>query len=226
KGRRGQTKLTDAALTCAVKADTIQAYGRKYSMTHCLWINSEIFLLCTNPKVNVYSKEHWISALSIEDGVKTELFEFIPELNWKLMTYEGFGGDIHKGINGVCSEMVSDIKGCAAAICGLQADWFVRGYAWEKQTECRDLLVNPRGTYTKFAPFLFLNDKNGDITAFLKTAVLVNVLGVALFGKSFLSKSYAPGPKTKGKLWELRHTTPGMVAAAAVVVSFPAFRIL
>lgn len=94
KGRRGQTKLTDAALTCAVKADTIQAYGRKYSMTHCLWINSEIFLLCTNPKVNVYSKEHWISALSIEDGVKTELFEFIPELNWKLMTYEGFGGDI------------------------------------------------------------------------------------------------------------------------------------
>lgn len=80
-----------------------------------------------------------------------------------------------KGINGVCSEMVSDIKGCAAAIYGLQADWFVRGYAWEKQTECRDLLVNPRGTYTKFAPFLFLNDKNGDITAFLKTAVLVNV---------------------------------------------------
>jgi len=71
--------------------------------------------------------------------------------------------------------MVSDIKGCCAAIFGLQADWFVRGYAREKQTGCWDLLVNPHGAYTKFAPFLFPSDKNGDLSAFLKTAVLANV---------------------------------------------------
>lgn len=94
KGRRGWAKLTDAALAHAVKADTVWAYGRKYSMMHCLWINTEIFLLRSNPKINLYSKEHWVSALSIEDGVKTELFAFIPESDWKLMTYEGFGGDI------------------------------------------------------------------------------------------------------------------------------------
>ena len=94
KGHRGRANLTDATLAHTVKADAVRAYGRKYSMTHCLWINSEIFPLRSNPKINLYSKEHWISALSIEDGVRTELFEFIPQSDWKLMAYETFGGDV------------------------------------------------------------------------------------------------------------------------------------
>ncbi|KAG2069875.1 hypothetical protein BDR04DRAFT_1118813 [Suillus decipiens] len=52
---------------------------------------------------------------------------------------------------------------------------------------------------------------------FLKIAKLVWVLKVALFGKPSLSATYAPTPKTKGKLWQLWNTTPGMIDAAAVI---------
>ncbi|KAF8547156.1 hypothetical protein OG21DRAFT_1490468 [Imleria badia] len=76
------------------------------------------------------------------------------------------------------------------------------------------------GKYMKFAPVLFSDPKNLNLTMFLKSATLVKILKVALFGKLSLSQSYAPGPKTKGKIWELRHTTPGMIAAVAVVCVF------
>jgi hypothetical protein len=77
KGRK-RRNLTPNDLAVAAKEDTIQALGRKYSITHCLWINVEIFPLCTCPVIDLNSKERWISRVAIEDGVKAELFQFIP----------------------------------------------------------------------------------------------------------------------------------------------------
>ncbi|KAG1901608.1 uncharacterized protein F5891DRAFT_1187479 [Suillus fuscotomentosus] len=82
------------------------------------------------------------------------------------------------------------------------------------------MLVNPHGEYTKFAPILFLHPEHPNKDKFLKTAKLVRVLKVALFGKSSLSATYAPALKTKAKLWQLQNTTLGMIAAAAVVAIF------
>ncbi|KAG2155309.1 uncharacterized protein EDB93DRAFT_1247794 [Suillus bovinus] len=82
------------------------------------------------------------------------------------------------------------------------------------------MLVNPHGEYTKFAPVLFLHPEHPNKDKFLKMAKFVRVLKVALFGKSSLSATYAPAPKTKAKLWQLQNTTPGMIAAAAVLAIF------
>ncbi|KAG1898709.1 uncharacterized protein F5891DRAFT_1190494 [Suillus fuscotomentosus] len=140
-------------------------------------------------------REHWLSPQSIEDGVKAELFKFIPEIDHELMGYKNFAPHFAKGVSGIRSEMVSDVKSCAGAIFGLKSEFF-------------------------FAPVLFLHPERPNKDEFLKTAKLVRVLKVALFGKSSLSATYALAPKTKGKLWQLRNTTPGMIAAAAVVAIF------
>ncbi|KAG1894662.1 uncharacterized protein F5891DRAFT_1175948 [Suillus fuscotomentosus] len=174
KGRRGKN-LTAKDLALSAKEDTIRAHGRKYSMTHCLWINAGIFPLHVPPNIELFGSERWLSPQSIEDGVKAELFKFIPEIDHELMGYKNFAPHFAKGVSGIRSEMVSDVKSCAER-------------------------------------------PNKD--EFLKTAKLVRVLKVALFGKSSLSATYAPAPKTKGKLWQLWNTTPGMIAAAAVVAIF------
>ncbi|KAG1885302.1 uncharacterized protein F5891DRAFT_1202031 [Suillus fuscotomentosus] len=219
KGRRGKN-LTAKDLALSAKEDTIRAHGRKYSMTHCLWINAGIFPLRVPPNIELFGSERWLSPQSIEDGVKAELFKFIPEIDHELMGYKNFAPHFAKGVSGIRSEMVSDIKSCAGAIFRLKSEFFVRGYPRDTQPECRTLLVNPHGEYTKFAPVLFLHPERPNKDEFLKTAKLVRVLKVALFGKSSLSATYAPAPKTKGKLWQLRNTTPGMIAAAAVVAIF------
>ncbi|KAG1899029.1 uncharacterized protein F5891DRAFT_1190207 [Suillus fuscotomentosus] len=219
KGRRGKN-LTAKDLALSAKEDTIRAHGRKYSMTHCLWINARIFPLRVPPNIELFGSERWLSPQSIEDGVKAELFKFIPEIDHELMGYKNFAPHFAKGVSGIRSEMVSDVKSCAGAIFRLKSEFFVRGYPRDTQPECRTLLVNPHGEYTKFAPVLFLHPERPNKDEFLETAKLVRVLKVALFGKSSLSATYAPAPKTKGKLWQLRNTTPGMIAAAAVVAIF------
>ncbi|KAG1775240.1 hypothetical protein EV702DRAFT_1199561 [Suillus placidus] len=174
---------------------------------HCLWINAEIFPLRVPPNIKLFGSERWLSPQSIEDGVQAELFKFIPEIDLELMGYKNFAPHFAKGVSGIRSEMVSDVKSCA-------------GYPRDTQPECRALLVNPYGKYTKFAPVLFLHPECPNKDEFLKTAKLVRVLKIALFGKSSLSTTYAPAPKTKGKLWQLQNTTPDMIAAAAVVAIF------
>ncbi|KAG2063862.1 hypothetical protein BDR04DRAFT_1185501 [Suillus decipiens] len=184
KGQWGKN-LTAKDLALSAKEDIIWAHGCKYSMMHCLWINTGIFPL-----------EHWLSPQSIEDGVKAKLFKFIPEIDYELMGYKTFALHFAKGVSGIHSEMVSDVKSCA-------------GYPCDTQPECRTLLVNPHSKYTKFVLVLFLHPERPNKDEFLKTAKLVWVLKVALFGKSSLSATYAPALKTKGKLWQLWNTTPG-----------------
>ncbi|KAG2350216.1 hypothetical protein BDR05DRAFT_942722 [Suillus weaverae] len=173
KGRQWKN-LTAKDLALSAKEDITWAHRCKYSMMHCLWINAEIFPLRVPPNIKLFGSERWLSPQSIEDGIKAELFKFIPEINLELMGYKNFALHFAKGVSSIRSEMVSDVKSCAE---------------------------HPN------------KDK------FLKTAKLVWVLKVALFRKSSLSTTHAPAPKTKGKLWQLRNTILGMIAAAAVVAT-------
>ena len=92
KGRKAKVgNLSNKELSVALKEETIRTYGRKYSATYCLWIPSGIFPLRKNPEIDLHSAERWLSPLSIEDGVKTELFEFLQKQDHSLMTHEGFG---------------------------------------------------------------------------------------------------------------------------------------
>ncbi|KAG2351389.1 hypothetical protein BDR07DRAFT_1501597 [Suillus spraguei] len=182
---RWQKNLTAKDLALSAKEDTIRAHGHKYSMTHCLWINAEIFFLC-----------------SIEDGITAKLFKFISEIDLELMGYKNFTPHFAKGVSGIHSEMVSDIKSCTGAIFRLNSEFLFEA------------------TLTIPSQILFLHPEHPNKDEFLKTAKLVRVLKVALFRKSSLSTTYAPAPKTKGKLWQLWNTTPGMIAAAAVVAIF------
>ena len=86
--------MTDKELALALKVDSVRFYGRKYSVTHCLWINGEIFPLSVNPGIDLNSEERWLSARAIEDGIKTELFAFIPRADWPLMGHKNFGSDV------------------------------------------------------------------------------------------------------------------------------------
>ncbi|KIK97227.1 hypothetical protein PAXRUDRAFT_10315 [Paxillus rubicundulus Ve08.2h10] len=61
---------------------------------YCLWINVNIFPLTKNPGVHLLGAEHWLSPLSIKDGIKTELFNFIPKEQYMLMTHKDFGESI------------------------------------------------------------------------------------------------------------------------------------
>jgi hypothetical protein len=59
-------------------------------MKHCLWINTGIFPLCVPSNIELFGSEHWLLPQSIEDGVKVELFKFIPEIDHELMGYKNF----------------------------------------------------------------------------------------------------------------------------------------
>jgi hypothetical protein len=77
----------------------------------------------------------------------------------------------------VHSESVSEVKNLAPAIFKLNPDLFAQGYPWQESGECRALLVNGKGLYTKFAPILYLDPKNVSANSqdFLKTVVLIKV---------------------------------------------------
>jgi hypothetical protein len=81
-------------LALAAKESAVKAHGRKYSITHCLWIDVHIFPLLRRPTINLSSKERWLSPLAIEDGVKVELFQFIPETDHGLMSHKDFGSPV------------------------------------------------------------------------------------------------------------------------------------
>ncbi|KAG1777965.1 hypothetical protein EV702DRAFT_1196766 [Suillus placidus] len=219
KGRK--TKLTNKDLALAAKEDIIKNYGRKFSVTHCLWVETTIFpLRAPPPNIDLTSKERWLSPMSIQDGVKAELFCFILPADHGMMAHKNCGSHFVKGINSVCTEMVSDVKSCAAAIFNLDAKFFIRGYARDSEPACRTLLLNPQGAYTKFAPVLFPRPEHLFRDDFLKTSKLVYILKASLFGRSSLAANAPPTPKTKAKIWELRCVTPGLIAAAAVVAIF------
>ncbi|KAI6103979.1 hypothetical protein EDD16DRAFT_1519668 [Pisolithus croceorrhizus] len=44
-----------------------------------------------NPKINLYAAEHWASLLAIKDGMKTEVFKYIPKEDQSLMAHKDFG---------------------------------------------------------------------------------------------------------------------------------------
>ncbi|KAF9232811.1 hypothetical protein BU15DRAFT_67128 [Melanogaster broomeanus] len=194
--------LSDQELSVALQADAIRAFGRKTL--------GSIFL----------RPERWLSPLSIEDGVKTELFNFVPEEQHTLMAHKEFGESFATGVQCVRSEMANDIKSIGGAVFGLPAEFFIRGYQRFASPECRALLLSPREKYTKFAPVLFPGGEILNKGDFLKSATLVKVLKAAFFGKSSLGGTQAPGPKAKAKLWGWRDTSPGMIAAAAVIAIF------
>ncbi|KIK92052.1 hypothetical protein PAXRUDRAFT_148144, partial [Paxillus rubicundulus Ve08.2h10] len=221
KNHRGQkgTALSNNDLALALQEDTIQTYGHKYSMTHSLWINTEIFSLHNNPGTNLTGSEHWVSQLTMEDSLKTELFRFIPDTHHVLMTHKHFGDHFGTGVSGVHSEMVSDDKACAAVIFGLDAQFFVGGYDHFSEPACCALILSPMNMYMKFAPILFPDVDATKLDTMLKLAKLVWVLKVSLFGKASLSSSFVPALKVKAKIWELRETSARMVAAAAIVIS-------
>ena len=134
--------------------------------------------------------------------------------------------------------MASDIKAMGGAVYKLPSEIFLRTHNRFDDPRCRNLLLSPTGKYTKFAPCLFPQPGDMVNSDFLKTAVLVEecitspftlndyltsyeqALHAAFFGKSSVGGgSKAPGPKCKAKLWGLRDTSAGMIAAAAVMVS-------
>ncbi|OJA17452.1 hypothetical protein AZE42_14162, partial [Rhizopogon vesiculosus] len=81
-------------LALAAKESVVKTHGRKYSITHCLWIDVHIFPLLQCPTIDLSSKECWLSPLAIEDGVKAELFQFIPETDCGLMSHKDFGSPV------------------------------------------------------------------------------------------------------------------------------------
>ncbi|KAG1861757.1 hypothetical protein DFJ58DRAFT_725600 [Suillus subalutaceus] len=174
---QGWKKLTANKLALAVKQDAIKSHGHKYSMTHCLWIDTNLFPLHMYPNIDLSSKECLLSPLAIKDGVNTELFLFIPQTDHELMNYKNFGSSFAKGINSIRSEMVSDVKSCAGA-----------------------LLMNPSGAYTKFAPVLFPNPENPSSQTCLKTAKLIQVHFESLnFWQEFTIFQINPSWKNEGK---------------------------
>jgi hypothetical protein len=79
------------------------------------------------------------------------------------------------GVTNVRSEMVSDVKSCAAAIFGLNPTFFSRGYQRFTEPACRAFLVGPNDKYMKYAPVLFPRPDDLKPEDFLKTAKLVRV---------------------------------------------------
>ncbi|KAG1834041.1 hypothetical protein DFJ58DRAFT_735918 [Suillus subalutaceus] len=134
------------------------------------------FPLRARPDIDINSKKRWLSPLSIEDGVKAELFLFVPEADRETMNHKLFGSHFAKGVGNVHSKMVSDIKTCARAIFGLNPEFFLRGYDQGMQEECRILIRSPHGSYTKFAPVLFPCPNSLLPNNFLKSAVLVKAI--------------------------------------------------
>ncbi|KAG8221459.1 hypothetical protein J3R82DRAFT_1665 [Butyriboletus roseoflavus] len=136
------------------------------------------------------------------------------------MAHKTFGNLFCAGVQTICSESVSDVKGSAGSIFGLNAEFFIQGYSRFDESRCQELLLGANGKYTKFALVLFPDPNNLCKDLFLKTASLAKILKVVLFGKSSLSGQNAPGPRPKGQIWELQSTTARMIAAAGILAIF------
>ncbi|KAG1898173.1 uncharacterized protein F5891DRAFT_982072 [Suillus fuscotomentosus] len=169
-------KLTKKDLALVAKEDSIRNFGCK-----------------APPRINLLSKEWWLSLLLIQDGIKAKLFQFIPPADHNMMAHKNFGSHFVKGVNNVHAEMLLDVKSCAAAIFGLDAKFFIQGYTQDMEPACKSLLFNPQGLYTKFALVLFPRPDHIVRDEFLKTAKLV---------------------------YELHTATPGLIAAAAIIAIF------
>ncbi|KAG0696478.1 hypothetical protein DFH29DRAFT_1004497 [Suillus ampliporus] len=189
--RASEEERTPRGFTLAAKQDTIKAYG------------AQVFYDTLSGLI----KERWLSACTIEDGVKTELFQFISNTDHELMSHKDFGGPFSKGINSVRSEMLSDVKSCAGSIFGMSSDIFFPGYNRHEEQQCSSLIVNPAGLHTKFAPVLFPHPEKSMVSDFLKTAALVKVLRASIFSKTSTASTTIPAGKTKAKIWELHTIT-------------------
>ncbi|KAF8546502.1 hypothetical protein OG21DRAFT_1491147 [Imleria badia] len=172
--------------------------------------------------MDITSPERWLSPLAMEEGTKTDIFQFIPKKLHPLMAYNTFGNFFSHGASSVRSESVSEVKTSASAIFKMNPDLFMQGYARNESQECRALIIGGDQKYTKFAPILYPDPQKFSPASlnFLQTPVLVKILKVCLFGRASLSGKHTSGPQTKARIWELRVTTPGMIAAAAVFAIF------
>ncbi|KAG1897933.1 uncharacterized protein F5891DRAFT_982139 [Suillus fuscotomentosus] len=158
--------------------------------------------------------------MSIQDGIKAEIFLFILPADHNMMAHKNFSSHFVKGVNSVHAEMVSDVKSCTATIFNLNAKFFIQVYARDLEPACCALLLNPQGAYTKFALVLFPRPDRVSRDDFFKTSKLVYILKASLLGQSSLAANAPPTPKTKAKIWELRAITPGLITAAAIVAIF------
>jgi hypothetical protein len=93
KGRK--TKLINKDLALTAKEDIIKNYGCKFSVMHCLLVETTIFPLRTPPpNIVLTSKERWLSPMSIQDGIKAELFHFILPADHGMMAHKNFGSHV------------------------------------------------------------------------------------------------------------------------------------
>jgi hypothetical protein len=88
-------KLTNKDLVLAAKEDIIKNYGHKFSVMHCLWVETTIFPLHPPPpNIVLTSEERWLSPMSIQDSVKAELFCFILPVDHGIMAHKNFSSHI------------------------------------------------------------------------------------------------------------------------------------
>ncbi|KAG1860332.1 hypothetical protein DFJ58DRAFT_840011 [Suillus subalutaceus] len=102
-----------AALAPAPPDATSQELRRALEISQRLLLD-----LCarTCPDIDLNSKERWLTGVSMEDGVRAELFKFIPEEERELMSYQNFGSQFGRGVSNAHSKMASDVKSCANLI--------------------------------------------------------------------------------------------------------------
>jgi hypothetical protein len=152
KGRR-RKNLTTKDLEIAAKEDTIRALGRKYSMTHCLWINTGIFPLRRPPHIDLLGSKRWSSSQLMEDGVKAELFEFVPATDHNLLDLKDFGVyvSLHISSAGTISILIPIIVSFRRVLAAFAPRWFpmsnhvqVLSSASIQNSLCEASLARPR----------------------------------------------------------------------------------
>ncbi|KAG8216754.1 hypothetical protein J3R82DRAFT_6985 [Butyriboletus roseoflavus] len=200
-GVRRSGNLFNKELELAKKEEVIHAYSCRYSATHCLWISTEYFPLCNNPGIDLCSAECWVSPLVIEDGVKTELFKFIPRADHPLMAHRDFGVSFAHDVSSVRSKMVSDIKFMAGAIFGLPGEFFLCGFNCFDEPYCHALVLSPNKKHTKFAPCLFPKPDNTEELRVLQdgSSSFESFEQLSL-GNPQVSGTNASGPKCKAEI--------------------------
>ncbi|KAG2133691.1 hypothetical protein DEU56DRAFT_757041 [Suillus clintonianus] len=231
---RKRPKFTSSEVQETIK--TVEYYGRKFLVTHMLWLHGDTKASFETPiDDNYHEFERFENTETMLQGQLREIQEVVPEKYLGDLSSDWFRRAFQAGMQSQRSNISTRVRTrCGAMIFGC-TEAQIKSAAYRKETfgSLIGWKKNDKGEwyYDAWDSEILHGSWQGkhDIhTVFLNKSLMMVISGVIRGPASVVSMSAGEGSvasrnsETLDVKWGLDHTTPGMIAAGAVLVRWAA----